>query len=132
MMVDLLPETMRFVSIGDDGRLELEFVFEVTSGLTRFTLPVRVGGAASIDQALAEATEKVRSLGVALAQAAHAACWSEALGDPDASAGRAIAARPAAPAAGTPFRIERANGAIMLTDSAIAAPQCCDAISDMA
>ena len=125
-MVDLLPDTMRFISIGDDGRLELEFVFEITSGLTRFTLPVRVGGVASIDQALGEATEKVRSLGVALAQAAHTACWSEALTHPPRT--DLVAPRQPGHTAGTPFRIERA-GAIVLAEPAIAVPpQCCDAI----
>lgn len=130
-MVDLLPETMRFVSIGDDGRLELEFVFEVTSGLTRFTLPVRVGGMSSIDHALAEATEKVRLLGVALAQAARSANWSDAEGDPDSPAGRDGTGRQP----GQPFRLERGNGAVTLMKpepATTASPQCCDAILDVA
>jgi hypothetical protein len=127
-MVDLLPETMRFVSVGEDGRLELEFVFEVTSGLTRFTLPVSVSGLTSIDEALAEATEKVRSLGLALARAARSASWADAENDP-----ASIAARRAQPAA-PPFSLERANGAMALVvaETAAAPSQCCDAIFDVA
>lgn len=77
MMVDLLPETMRFVSIGEDGRFQLEFVFEVTCGLARFTLPICVGGKASIDEALVEATQQVRHMGLAMANAAQTAEWIE-------------------------------------------------------
>ena len=77
MMVDLLPETMRFVSIGEDGRFQLEFVFEVACGLARFTLPICVGGKTSIDEALVEATQQVRLMGLAMAQAAQTAEWVE-------------------------------------------------------
>lgn len=93
MMVDLLPETMRFVSIGEDGRFQLEFVFEVTCGLARFTLPICVGGKASIDEALVEATQQVRHMGLAMAKAAQTAEWVEA-GERRSAADAAKALRP--------------------------------------
>lgn len=93
MMVDLLPETMRFVSIGEDGRFQLEFVFEVTCGLARFTLPICVGGKASIDEALVEATQQVRHMGLAMAKAAQTAEWVEA-GERRATAAAAKAPGP--------------------------------------
>jgi hypothetical protein len=77
MGVDILPDSMRFVSVDADGRFDLEFVFEITSGLARFTLPVCVGGQASIDEALVEATDRVRLLGLAMAKAAGDAGWVE-------------------------------------------------------
>jgi hypothetical protein len=133
MTVDLLPETMRFVSIGEDGRFQLEFVFEVTCGLARFTLPVTVGGQASLDEALAEATDKVRILGLALARAARGADWNEPASPRASVPARVKPSRCAGRAVPAPFRLERHNVARGL---AVAEPvpgtsataQCCDAI----
>lgn len=127
MTVDLLPETMRFVSIGEDGCFQLEFVFEVTCGLERFTLPVSVGGRSSIDAALAEATEKVRTLGLALARAARAADWAEVPVRTPAARARPCKADP------PPFRLESPSEVMALAvaeplPATAAASQCCDAI----
>jgi hypothetical protein len=84
MVVEILPDSMRFVSVDADGRFDLEFVFEITTGLARFTLPVCVGGKVSIDEALVEATDRVRLLGLAMAKAAGDADWAECRHGPTA------------------------------------------------
>lgn len=134
MTVDLLPETMRFVSIGEDRRLDLEFTFEVTSGLTRFTLPVTVNGISSIDEALVEATAKVRSLGAALARAAGTPCWAEPPRAPMTLSGCVAPVMPAARPTSPPFRLPHGGARALITSEATPSPQtqCCDAILDVA
>lgn len=133
MTVDLLPETMRFVSVGDDGRYELEFVFEVTCGLTRFTLPVTVGGHSSIDQALGEATEGVRAVALSLARAARGARWADRELAEKPPSRRADVGQAMGGALLWPFRVDphRPVRALVAGDSAAGA-QCCNATLEVA